>query len=69
MGTISRLDKSKKILRFYKIRKQLCGLNVLEYHGQTPDKNSKYFHCCATKKFWKNAMEGIRDEEGVWKTT
>ncbi|XP_075665213.1 uncharacterized protein LOC142634846 [Castanea sativa] len=33
------------------------------------DKNSKYFHCCATKRFWKNAMEGIRDEEGVWRTT
>ena len=33
------------------------------------DKNSKYFHCCATKRFWKNTLEGIRDEEGVWRTT
>ena len=33
------------------------------------DKNSKYFHCCATKRFRKNTLEGIRDEEGVWKTT
>ena len=33
------------------------------------DKNSKYFHCCATKRFWKNSTEGIRDEEGVWRTT
>ena len=33
------------------------------------DKNSKYFHCCATKRFRKNTMEGIRDEEGVWRTT
>ena len=33
------------------------------------DKNSKYFHCCATKRFRKNTLEGIRNEEGVWKTT
>ncbi|XP_030970111.1 uncharacterized protein LOC115990416 [Quercus lobata] len=33
------------------------------------DKNSKYFHCCATKRFWKITLEEIRDEEGVWKTT
>ena len=32
------------------------------------DKNSKYFHCCATRRFRKNALEGIRDEGGVWRT-
>ena len=32
------------------------------------DKNSKYFHCCAIKRFWKNSMEGIRDEGGEWRT-
>ena len=32
------------------------------------DKNSKYFHCCATRRFRKNTLEGIRDEGGVWRT-
>ena len=32
------------------------------------DKNTKYFHCCASKRFRKNSMEGIRDEDGVWRT-
>ena len=32
------------------------------------EKNSKYFHCCATRRFWKNSLEGIRDEGGVWRT-
>ena len=32
------------------------------------DKNTKYFHCCAIKRFRKNSMEGIRDEGGVWRT-
>ena len=32
------------------------------------DKNSKYFHCCATRRFRKNSLEGIRDEGGVWRT-
>ena len=32
------------------------------------DKNSKYFHCCATRRFRKNSLEGIRDEAGVWRT-
>ena len=67
MGTIFELDKSRKILRFYKRGKLLCGLNVL--WANQGDKNSKYFHCCATKRFWKNTLEGIRDEEGVWRTT
>ena len=32
------------------------------------DKNSKYFHCCATRRFRKKSMDGIRDEGGVWRT-
>ena len=32
------------------------------------DKNSKYFHCCAIRRFWKNSLEDIRDEGGVWRT-
>ena len=32
------------------------------------DKNSKYFHCCATRRFRKNSLQGIRDEAGVWRT-
>ncbi|XP_065620941.1 uncharacterized protein LOC136063873 [Quercus suber] len=32
------------------------------------DKNSKYFHSCATKRYRKNLIEGIRDEGGLWKT-
>ena len=35
VGTISGLGRSKKILRFYKIGKQLRGLNILEYYTQT----------------------------------
>ena len=30
------------------------------------DKNSKYFHCCAIRRFQKNSLEDIRDEGGVW---
>ena len=33
------------------------------------DKNTKYFHSCALKRFRKNSMEGIRDEDGVWRTS
>ncbi|XP_075636851.1 uncharacterized protein LOC142609107 [Castanea sativa] len=33
------------------------------------DKNTRYFHSCATKRFRKNSMEGIRDEGGVWRTS
>ena len=36
--------------------------------GKSRGKNTKYFHCCATKRFRKNSMEGIRDEGGVWRT-
>ena len=32
------------------------------------DKNLKYFHSCATKKYRKNLIEGIKDEGGLWKT-
>ena len=32
------------------------------------DKNLKYFHSCATKRYQKNLIEGIRDEGGLWKT-
>jgi len=32
------------------------------------DKNSKYFHSCATIRYRKNLIEGMRDEEGSWKT-
>ena len=32
------------------------------------DKNSKYFHSCAMKRYRKNLIEGMRDEEGSWKT-
>ena len=32
------------------------------------DKNTKYFHSCASKRYRKNSMEGIRDEGGVWRT-
>ena len=32
------------------------------------DKNSKYFYCCATRRFRKNSLQGIRDEAGVWRT-
>ena len=31
------------------------------------DRNTKYFHCCATKRFRINSMEGIRDESGIWR--
>ena len=31
------------------------------------DKNTKYFHSCATKRFRKNSMEGIWDLGGVWR--
>ena len=33
------------------------------------DKNTKYFHSCATRRFRKNLMEGIRDVGGVWRTS
>ena len=33
------------------------------------DKNTKYFHICATKRFKKNSMEGIRDVGGAWRTS
>ena len=33
------------------------------------DKNTKYFHICATKRFRKNSMEGIRDVGGAWRTS
>ena len=33
------------------------------------DKNTRYFHSCASKRFRKNSMEGIRDEDGVWRTS
>ena len=33
------------------------------------DKNTKYFHSYALKRFRKNSMEGIRDEDGVWRTS
>ena len=29
------------------------------------DKNTKYFHSCASKRYRKNLMEGIRDDGGV----
>ncbi|KAL0004830.1 hypothetical protein SO802_012391 [Lithocarpus litseifolius] len=32
------------------------------------DRNSKYFHSCATKRHRKKLIEGIRDERGSWKT-
>ena len=32
------------------------------------DKNSKYFHCCATKRHRKNLIEDLRVEEDSWKT-
>ena len=33
------------------------------------DKNTKYFHCCASKRFKKNSMEGIKDKDGVWRAS
>ena len=32
------------------------------------DKNSRYFHSCATKRYRKILIEGMRDEKGSWKT-
>ncbi|XP_075670084.1 uncharacterized protein LOC142639833 [Castanea sativa] len=32
------------------------------------DKNTKYFRSCASKRYRKNSVEGIRDEGGVWRT-
>ena len=32
------------------------------------DKNTKYFHSCASKRYRKNSLEGIRDEGDVWRT-
>ncbi|KAK9988593.1 hypothetical protein SO802_028832 [Lithocarpus litseifolius] len=31
------------------------------------DKNSKYFHSCATKRYRKNLIEGLRAGDGSWK--
>ena len=31
------------------------------------DKNTKYFHSCATKRYRKNLIEGVRDGDGNWK--
>ena len=31
------------------------------------DKNTKYFHSCATKRFRKNQIVKIRDEQHVWR--
>lgn len=31
------------------------------------DRNTKYFHDCATKRYRKNLIKGIRDEDGVWR--
>ncbi|KAL0008453.1 hypothetical protein SO802_009955 [Lithocarpus litseifolius] len=31
------------------------------------DRYTKYFHCCAIRKFRKNSMEGTRDESGIWR--
>ena len=33
------------------------------------DKNTKYVHCCASKRLRKNSMEGIRDKDGAWRTS
>ena len=33
------------------------------------NKNTKYFHSCAIKRFGKNSMKGIRDVGGVWRTS
>ena len=30
------------------------------------DKNLKYFHSCATKRYRKNLIEGVRDGDGNW---
>ena len=31
------------------------------------DRNTKYFHSCATRRYRKNLIEGIRDEEDRWR--
>ena len=31
------------------------------------DKSTKYFHSCATRRYRKNFIEGIRDEDGIWR--
>ena len=31
------------------------------------DRNTKYFHSRATRRFRRNKVEGIRDEEGNWR--
>ena len=33
-------------------------------HG---DRNTKYFHSCATKRYSKNLIVGIRDEHDTWR--
>lgn len=30
------------------------------------DKNIKYFHSCAKRRYRKNMIGGIRDKEGKW---
>ena len=31
------------------------------------DRNTKYFHSCATQRLRRNKVEGIRDSEGIWR--
>ena len=31
------------------------------------DKNTKYLHSCATKRYRKNLIEGVRHGEGIWR--
>jgi len=31
------------------------------------DRNTKYFHACATRRYRRNKVEGIRDEECNWR--
>ena len=31
------------------------------------ERNTKYFHSCATRRYRKNVIEGIRDEDDRWR--
>ena len=33
------------------------------------DRNTKYFHSCATRRYRKNVIEGIRDDDDRWRPT
>ena len=45
----------------------LCGLIGHDCYGLSSNRNTKYFHNCATKRYRENLIERIKDEDGIWK--